>query len=476
MTGHSNNFFQESNPVLIEKFEDMLKLKTQFFFDVDEIELLADHFLEHGDHTRANLAIQHGLELHPGSSGIKLKEAYVLLQLNEPKAALKILNVLEASEPTNTELLLFKAVVHRNLSDHEGTKACLMKALKATPDNKEEIYLDLAFEQELVEDYKGAISSLKQSLEINPDHDASLFELGYCYDMAQDLESGADFFISYLDRYPYNFVAWYNLALCYEKLGLFEKAIETVGFAIAIKPDFTNAYILKGNMYTACDMDALAIEAYSESFAYDADNPLVHTAIGECFERMSDHVSAEYHYKHALTIDEHYVDALMGLGALKEFEERNTEALAYYRDAIQFDKTNMDNWHIYAELLVKLENFEEAEKAYMHMTIAFPDDPEAWIGLGKVKDELYGPSEALLAIDEGLKVLVTERDLELNRIMYLIKDGRMMEGTNLLAQSLSSDPSGGKYFESIFPNALQIANIAGLIDLFTQENPNENEF
>lgn len=470
MTGYSSSFFLDSNPGLIDRFEQMIKAKSSYFFDVEEIEVLADHYLDHGNHDRATVAIKHGLSIHPKSSSLLLKEAHALLFVNKAERALEILTYLEASEPNNTEMLLFKAVVHRNLSDHEGTKACLLKALNATPDNKEEIFLDLAFEQEMVEDYPGAIQSLKQCLDINPDHDASLFELGYCFDMAEELDHGVAYFSEYLNRRPYSYVGWYNLALCYEKLGLFEMAIETVGFAIAIKPDFTNAYILKGNMYTSCDLDFQAIDAYTESLEFDERNPLTFAAIGECYERLSYWDRAKLNYQKALDIDPKYIDALMGMGAIKEAEDNHLAALNFYEQALEVDNLNIDFWHIYAEALVYLEKWEDAESAYKHVTRFFGDDQDGWIALAKVQAQTKGNKEAAKTLQTGKDIISTVGDIDLHLAKYLIGDGEMTQGLDILSNALISNEKNGKNFLSIFPEAIQIPNIAQLIDLYTKEN------
>lgn len=470
MTGHSSSFFLDSNPGLIDRFEKMIKAKSSFFFDVEEIEVLADHYLDHGNHDKASVAIRHGLSIHPKSSSLLLKEAHALLFINKAERALEILDFLEASEPNNTEMLLFKAVVHRNLSDHEGTKACLLKALDATPENKEEIFLDLAFEQEMVEDYSGAIQSLKQSLDINPDHDASLFELGYCFDMAEDLENGVTYFSEYLNRRPYSFVGWYNLALCYEKLGLFELAIETVGFAIAIKPDFTNAYILKGNMYTSCDLDYQAIDAYNESLEFDERNPLTFAAIGECYERMTNWEAANLNYQKALDLDPKYIDALMGMGAVQEANDNHVLALEFYKQALDVDNLNIDFWHIYAEALVHLEKWDEAEEAYKHVTRFFGDDEDGWIALAKVQAKTKGNEEAAKTLQSGKDIIHSVGDIDLHLAKYLIGDGKMVQGLDILSNALSTNEANGKNFLTIFPEAIQIPNIAHLIDLHTKEN------
>lgn len=468
MTEYSSNFYSESNPRLIEKFEEMLKSRNSYFFDVEDIEFLVDYYIERGVHHKARKAAMHGLSLYPNSSALLLKQAHALLVGKKPVKALEILDYLEAAEPLNTEMLLFKAVVHRNLSDYEGTKSCLIKALNATSENKEDIYLDLAFEQEMVEDYVGAIQSLKQSLEINPEHEPSLFELGYCFDMAQELENGVDFFQDYVDNYPYSFVGWYNLALCFEKLSLFEKAIEAIEYCLVIKDDFVNAHILHANMLTSCDRDSDAIEAYNESLIHDSKNPMVFAAIGECYERLELWSLAEANYLEALRLDSKYVDALMGLGAVKDFENNYTESLSLYREALKYDELNMDNWHIYAELLEKCDKNDEAEEVYKKMIELFEDDEESWIALADVQAKSMGHLKALETLELGESKISDSLDIIWQKAKHLIKAGKLEHGTEMLMTALDENPKGCNYFISIFPESILIPNIAALLEIHTQ--------
>lgn len=474
MTEYSNNLYPKSDSDLIEKFEKMLKQRDAYFFDVEEVEALADYYLERSNIHKAKLAVNHGLELFPGSSALYLKKAQIFAAGKESEKALKILEYLEAAEPHNIDMLLFKAVVHRSLSDHEGTKSCLLKALKHSPENREEIFMDLAYEQQIANDYNGAIESLKESLRINPNHEASLFELSYCYEMADQIETGVEFFQEYLNRHPYNFVAWYNIALCYEKIGLYEKAIESADFCIAIREDFVGAYILKGNLFTSMDMDREAMQAYNESLAFDNENPMVYTAIGECQERLGMWKSAELNYRKAIGIDPDYMEALMGLGAVREEEGDLKKAIAFYEEAVRKDDFHLDNKHILVEAYIKDGQLEKALVELDKIIKVFPDDAEAWV----VKADVLAGENIDNAIDTLRKAILQipdEHDLKWNLIKYLLKAARGEEATELFAETYTDQPEGLKYFLSIFPDAVQFSNIAGLIDIQEQAQE-ENEF
>jgi len=464
MTEYSHNLYPKSDSGLIEKFEKMLKLREAYFFDVEEVESLADFYLEKSNHRKAKIAVNHGLSIFTNSSSLLLKKAQIFAASKESTKALEILEFLEASEPTNTDMLLFKAVVHRNLSDHEGTKSCLLKALEVAPENREEIFMDLAYEQQIANDYKGAIESLKESLKINPNHEASLFELSYCYEMADQIELGVEFFQRYLNKFPYNFVAWYNLALCFDKIGLYEKGVEAADFCIAVREDFVAAYILKGNLFTSMDMDVAAASAYKDSLEYDNENPLVYTAIGECQERMELWSQAELNYKKALAIDPEYVEALMGLGAIRENEGELIKAISYYEEAVRKDDFHLDNRHILVEAYVKADKLSQAKRHLEEMIKIFPDDAESWITLADLS-EAEGCLVSLEIIAQAIEKMPDEYDLRWHKIKHLMKCGKQQQAIELFLACSSDNPEGIKYFVTIFPEAIHFPNIAGLIEI-----------
>lgn len=470
----SSNFFSDSAGGAIVKFEKMLKHKASYYFDIEELEDITDHYLDRFNERMALKAIEHGLDLFPKSTTLLMKKAQVLVMRQEPRKALKILEYIVAIEPTNTDLLLFKSVVHRNLDDHEASKECLLQALESTPENREEIYLDLAYEQELAHDYEGAITSLKESLAINPDFEPTLFELGFCYEMNDDVEGAVEFFQGYIDDYPYNYVAWYNLAMSFDKLGLHEKAIEAVEYALAISEDFTGGHILRAHLFLILKNEDRAIEAFREGLVHDPENPLLYTALGECYESLQQYDAAESNFRQALRFDSDCIDAIMGLGAIREAKGELRKALNFYREAFNKDIFNIDNQHIFAETLLQLGEYDEAELQYTDLSDQDPNDEDAWIGLVEVEEGRGEYETAFQVAEEALDKLVNTTDLKWHFIKLLLRTGQTVRAEAAFHDAAVIDPEGIKYFVSIFRDALYFPNIAALIDFYTQAQ-GENE-
>ena len=88
----------------LDRFEQMLKKNEHYFFDVEEFEILIDHYLEKTDTKKAKKVIDISLKQHPTSSTLKLKKAQFLTAIHKPNKALEILNSLEVLEPFNSEI------------------------------------------------------------------------------------------------------------------------------------------------------------------------------------------------------------------------------------------------------------------------------------------------------------------------------------------------------------------------------------
>lgn len=58
---------------LIQKFEDMIENNEELYFDTEELEDIIVYYLELGDLKSAENAVQYGLNLHPSSIEIKVK-------------------------------------------------------------------------------------------------------------------------------------------------------------------------------------------------------------------------------------------------------------------------------------------------------------------------------------------------------------------------------------------------------------------
>ncbi|MBK6883061.1 MAG: tetratricopeptide repeat protein [Flavobacteriales bacterium] len=75
-----------------------------------------------------------------------------------------------------------------------------------------------------------AIDSLKRALEINPENEAVLYELAYCFDLADAHQAAISYFRQFTNEHPYAFVAWYNLGNALSHMERLDDSIEALDY------------------------------------------------------------------------------------------------------------------------------------------------------------------------------------------------------------------------------------------------------
>lgn len=102
------DFFEEHEDeqlkVLVDKFDSMIQSGDRYFFDVEELEMIIDHYLIANQLDKTNVAIKYAMEQYPHIASFMLKKAQMLVSSNHINKALEILSEVENIEP---EILRF---------------------------------------------------------------------------------------------------------------------------------------------------------------------------------------------------------------------------------------------------------------------------------------------------------------------------------------------------------------------------------
>ena len=368
---NDNEFTSEehSNLTTVRKFEDMLSQSKSFFFDVDEFEILLEHYNSKNNYSKSLDVANYALQQHPHSASLLVSVAQLHLSIHKPQAALKFLQQAEAFEPFNIELFYTKASIFSQLRKSEKAIEQYKKALEHAEEfEREDILLQLAFEYENLDKHDDAIRQLKEILRINSDNETALYELGFCFDVSDQIELGKNYFKEFVDRHPYSYIGWYNLGITLAKLDLFEKAIDCYDFAIAIKEDFSSAYFNKAHCYNQQGEYTKALDCFNETLQFDTEDSLCYYYMGESFEKLNDHSKAISYYKKALDLDEYLSDAWYGIASCYFEQGRELDCISYVKKAIGYDEYNPEYFYLLGESQSVLgfhqEALESFEKVY----------------------------------------------------------------------------------------------------------------
>jgi tetratricopeptide (TPR) repeat protein len=455
MTEYTDDYRSTDEKACIDRFQKMLRQGSPPYFDVHELEMITDYFLENLNHSMAKRAIEHGLDLHPHSHSLKLSAARVYAANGNLNFAMSLLKEVEKVEWQNEEVFLIKASIHAQLKEHGESIENLKRAVELSSELRDEILLDMAFEQQNQQDYTGAVDSLKKALDINPDNDSALHEIGFCFDALQKSADVIPYYEAFLDKHPYSYAAWYNLGNAFFKQGDYKNCIAAYGFCLAIEESFTPALYNKANALIQLERYDEAIIDFEESLQQEQPQASTHCYLGECYEKLEQVEQARLHYHKAITLDKNCSDAFIGLAVVCELEENWRESLKWYKKALQLDAHCSGYWHMYAMANHECNEIFEAEAAFLKSVGLDKTNVDAWEDYAVFKAEITGNQFAIKILQDSLILNPESAQLQYRLASYLCQSFRFAEANDLLSLALKNEPEGLEEFLDYYPQANQ---------------------
>jgi tetratricopeptide (TPR) repeat protein len=183
-------------------FEEMLRNKKSYFFEVHEFEDIIDFYLDSENYAQASQAAEYASGMYPHATSIQVRIAEILIDKGKPLESLRMLNTLEKLESEEYQIPLLKgsAVVMLGKS-REAIRQCEKAVSMANEDQGDVLYnIGVAFER--VNQYKRALSYFQKALLLEPDNFHLFYDLGYCYERVNDLDNSIRHYEKYLDFDP----------------------------------------------------------------------------------------------------------------------------------------------------------------------------------------------------------------------------------------------------------------------------------
>ncbi|MBL0127362.1 MAG: tetratricopeptide repeat protein [Flavobacteriales bacterium] len=452
----------------VQRYEAMHQRNGKAFFDVEEFELIIDHYLEQNDPRKAKEVLEQAQLQHPGSLDIMFSEAIVLMNLGRLNKALEVLDAIGKLEPFNEEVHLHKAGIYSQLRNYRRAVEHYKRALDLAEEAKDEILLDLAFEYENLEAYEQAIEHLRQALEINPENEAVLYELAYCYDLAGSHQASISFFKEFTNEHPYSFVAWYNLGNALARIDKLDDSNEALDLCIVIAEKFSSAYFSKARNLLMQGKYQEAIDCYQETVTNDGPQAITFSYIGECYEKMERFEQALIHYDQALALDPNWVDAWIGRGVVKDLQGNLVPAVKDLEMAVKLAPENGDAWFYYANALGRCERYEDAMAAYTRLNTIEPESLDGWLDHAELLFGLKGPEVALKKLREGEQVHRLNARFRYRMASYFLRSGLEQQGLLELEEALMTDHAAHVQWLEHYPEAASMPQVIHLLELYKQ--------
>ena len=357
------SFQGEDENFALVRFEKMLKTNDTYFFDSTDFERIISHYLNDGKITLAEKAVDLALNQHPAALALQLFKVEILILKEQTKEALQLLNTVSAIEKTNEDVYILKASIYSKEGNHQKAITTLKKALLFT-DDLFEINNLLAMEQLFLDNYDKALQHFQICLTHNPEDANTLYNIVYCYEMQEREKELIPYLNNFIDKNPYNELAWHLLGKQYFEQKKYKKALRAFDYATLIDEQFIGALIEKAKTYEKLKNFKQAAACYHITLKLDDATAFVYLRLGICYQELKRNDLATFYYNEAIKEDPNLIKAWVAIITFYMERDALAKALHYTKKAINANETSPILWKIAAVINAESQQYEESELAY----------------------------------------------------------------------------------------------------------------
>lgn len=220
----------------------------------------------------------------------------------------------------------------------------------------------------------------------------------------------------------------------------YEKAFEFYDKAVAIKPDYYQAWRNRGDALDELKRHQEAIESYDKAVAIKPDYHQAWYNRGYALGELKRYQEAIESYDKAIAIKPDYAYAWYNRGISLRKLERYQEAIESYDKAIAIKPDYSYAWYNRGYALDELKRYEEAIESYDKTIAIKPDYYKAWYNRGYALDELKRYEEAIESYDKAIAIKPNHADAWINRGISLRKLKRYQQAIESYDKAITIRP------------------------------------
>jgi Cytochrome c biogenesis factor len=455
MKGYNQEFiFDEESQEVVRRYEQAMRTRTVGYFDVEELEVIVDYYLNSGQPKESSKAIDLGISLHPGSTTLQTKRAKVYLASGDVQKAYQILERIHCPNDVETELLKGEALLRMN---HESEAHLIFARLADNaPSDVATLCLDIAHVYISNGYYKRALIYLEKGLAEDPKDTDLLQDAAFCYEQTDKPETAISYYNRIIDVDAYSVESWFNLGLAYYNQENYQLALDAFDFVTVIDEEDLGGWLQKGNTLFHLNRFKESLECYQRCEKTVAYPDLLQIFMGECYEKLDDYANAQQCYERALEINPQNSEAWSGMGICSLELDTPEKSIEHLRKSLDLDAENFETWVYLAEAYVNTNRVKDAEKAYKRSLKLEQKQPDTWLALGNIYiDTAFYQS----ALDCYLEAYNQDNSLENINLLLAIayyKLGEFEKALPLLNNALDLNPEASSIFLDICPEAKEL--------------------
>lgn len=392
---------------LIHRFEEMIENNAEYYFDTSDIEDIAITYLEWGEIHYAQLAIEHGLKIHPNSTAIKIKKLEVLLELDQNKEAKILIDEIEDIAQNHLDFLICCAKYYANVEDYQLSLYFCEKALEKGQE-KNFLYNFIADIYFNCQNFQKAIEFYQKALVEDPEDQYAMDCLINTYQKINAEQDALEFLSDFLNQDPFSEMAWKNFAILQFNQENFPKALEAFDNLLAISEgkNSDSFYLYnKAVCFESLEQWENAIETYTELLDYqDQEKDILYYKIGRCYKKNSCFSKAIFYFQKAIDENPFSDESMSQLAEIYHKVKKLDEAIDFIKEAININSENVNHHKDLAFYYIEAENLEQSLIPLKKITQLETYQFKNWYAYSEVLILLENYTEAILIIENALKL------------------------------------------------------------------------
>lgn len=455
---------------LLKQYDNLKHGHSHSFIEEDAFEKIINYFEDKEEINKAIEAADFGITQYPYSSSLLIRKADLTLSTRHYHEALEILEKADLLGCTDINLYILKTDAYLALDQQEKAVVILEKALEIFEgEERIELLFELADVYDDYEEFDKVFDCLKMLLEEDPNNEEALYKICFWTDFTGRSEESIRLHQKIIDDFPYNELAWFNLAAAYQGLKLYEKAIDAYHYAITIDEKFDYAYRNMGDAYIRLRKYKDAIEVLEKVIELAKPESVIYEAIGHCNDRLHNYAQARFYYRKASHLNQEESKLFYKI-ACTYFNERQWEsctrqlefALKIYRHRPEYNL-------LMGESKMMLGLFKDAVQYFSDIVRLHPHNKSGWEALIRCLYKGQFFEEALEQAEAALKITNNKTIFLFYKSAILFASGKTKEAILQLELAMERYPKLLKKFMELNPAILQNSQVVDVLAKFKRK-------
>ena len=452
---------------LLRQYDNLKSGRSHSFINEESFERIIDHFDDMDDLGKAIEAAETGIEQYPFSASLLVKKADLLIATRKYARALALLDQAEILDSTDIDIYILRTDAYLALDQQEKAVKLLEDALdQFEGEDRLNLLFELADVYDDYEEFDKIFDCLRMILEYDPNNEEALYKICFWTDFTGRNEESIRVHMEIIDEYPYNELAWFNLAAAYQGLKLFEKSIDAYKYALVINEKFDYAYRNMADAFIRLRKYKDAIEALEKVIELARPEDVIYEAIGHCYDKLKNYAQARFYYRKASHLNPEDAKLLFKIAGTYLNEKNWTQAVKYLEMALKLSRNNPEFNLAMGEALMKLDKMKEAIQHLSLVVRARPRNSQGWEALIRCLYEADYLEEAEKQVQMALQSTGNKPLFLFYQSAILFALGKSKEGLVTLEIAMEKSPRILKKLIDLNPSILQNQQVVDLVARF----------